>query len=74
VSPDQDSSVIITDADLRSAYRFLIICATVLQEFIIDFGANPGAEINPKAYLKKLKKYEPTIEAMMEDYEDGIFG
>ena len=32
------------------------------------------AKVNYKIYERKIKQYKPTIDAIMEDFEDNIFG
>ena len=36
--------------------------------------ANPEVKPNYKAYERKIKKYEPTIDGIIEDFQDTVFG
>ena len=36
--------------------------------------ANPAAEVDYNHYARKIKRYEPTYQAMMDDFENTIFG
>ena len=48
--------------------------ATILEEMTLDMVENPTAEVDYKLYARKIKRYEPTFKAMMEDFENTIFG
>lgn len=74
VDPDYCDVIMISDKDIRTSYHFLIVCATILQELIVDIKEKPSEDVNYELYLRKLKKYEPTFDGMMEDFEDSIFG
>ena len=66
--------MIITDKDVEAALRFLILVATILEEMTRDIVANPNAKVDYKKYQKKVKKYEPTMDAMLDDFQDNMFG
>ena len=52
----------------------MITIATIFQEMQMDMIQNPMAKINYKIYERKIKRYKPTIDAIMEDFEDNVFG
>ena len=68
IAPELDDIVIITDKDIEAALRFLILTATIFEEMTRFITANPKAKVDYRMYEKKIKKYEPTIEAMLEDF------
>ena len=74
VAPEYASIVSITDKDLETALRFLVTMATILEEMTRDMKANPAAEVDYNYYARKIKRYEPTYQAMMDDFENTIFG
>ena len=74
VAPEYASIVSITDKDLETALRFLVTMATILEEMTRDMKANPAAEVDYNHYARKIKRYEPTYQAMMDDFENTIFG
>ena len=74
VAPEYTSIVTITDKDLETAIRFLVTIATILEEMTLDMIENPTADIDYKLYARKIKRYEPTFKAMMDDFENTIFG
>ena len=74
VAPEYTSIVTITDKDLETAIRFLVTIATILEEMTLDMIENPTADVDYKLYARKIKRYEPTFKAMMDDFENTIFG
>ena len=52
----------------------MITTATILEEMTRDLIEFPMLKINYKEYETKIKKYEPTFDGMMEDFEDTVFG
>ena len=36
--------------------------------------ANPNFQVDYEEYQRKIDKYEPTLEAILEDFEDSVFG
>ena len=48
--------------------------ATILEEMTRDMKANPESEVDYSHYARKIKRYEPTYTAMMDDFENTIFG
>lgn len=74
VAPEYDTIISITDKDLSTGIRFLVSTATIIEEMTRDFVSNPAAEVNYAHYQKNIKRYEPTFMAILEDFEDSIFG
>ena len=74
VAPEYQDVVTITDRDLRKSLHFLITAATILEQMTRDILADPSAPVNYKKYQKKVRKYRPTLEGMMERFQDDVFG
>ena len=74
VAPEYASIVSITDKDLETAIRFMVIVATILEEMTNDMIEEPSPVIDYQFYKRKIKRYEPTFTAMMDDFENTIFG
>ena len=74
VAPEYSSIITITDKDLETALRFMITATTIMEEMTNDIRADPSADVDYKLYARKIKRYEPTFQAMMDDFEDTIFG
>ena len=74
VAPEYDDIITITDKDLTTALRFMIITATILEEMTREMIANPEVKPNYKAYERKIRKYEPTIDGIIQDFQDTVFG
>ena len=66
--------VTIMDRDLKAALRFMITIATILEEMIRDFIEFPDRKVNYEKYQKRIKKYRPTFDGIMTDFEDSVFG
>lgn len=39
-----------------------------------DLIETPGEKVNYQFYEKKIAKYAPTFDGMMEDFENSVFG
>ena len=52
----------------------MIVSATILEEMTRDMIANPDVKPNYKAYERKTRKYKPTIDGIIEDFQDTVFG
>ena len=74
VSPEMAQSIPVTDGDLRTALFFLITTATILEEMVRDMMKNPAMGMNYKVYQDKIKRYAPTYEGMISEFQDVIFG
>ena len=74
VAPEYDDIITITDKDLTTALRFMIITATILEEMTREMIAHPEVKPNYKAYERKIRKYEPTIDGIIQDFQDTVFG
>mgnify|MGYP001060123789 CR=1 FL=1 len=66
--------VTITDTDLKDALRFMISTATILEEMERDFIEYPNRTIKYEKYQKRIRKYKPTFDGIMDDFEESIFG
>lgn len=53
---------------------FLITAATILEQMIRKLIKNPSFQIDYSAYQKKIEKYEPTLDGLLEDFENTVFG
>ena len=74
VAPEFDDIISITDRDLQTALRFMIITATILEEMTREMIAHPEVKPNYKVYERKIRKYEPTIDGIIQDFQDTVFG
>lgn len=52
----------------------MVSIATILEEMTRDFVDNPSAEVDYAHYKKIIRRYEPTFLAILEDFEDCVFG
>ena len=74
VAPENNDVVTITDKDLVTAMRFMILTATIIEQMTRDLIETPGEKVNYQIYEKKIAKYAPTFDGMMEDFENSVFG
>ena len=74
IAPEFNDMVTITDKDLKVALRFLILSATIMEEMQLDLIARPYEKPDYAIYSRRIAKYEPTLEGMLADFEDNIFG
>ena len=66
--------VAVKDKDLRSGIMFMVSLATIIEEMMCDMIANPhNRNLNYKKYSKNLRKFKPTLDGMVEDFEESIF-
>ena len=66
--------ITITNSDLKAALRFMISSSTILEEMERDFAAFPNRKVKYEKYQKRIRKYRPTFDGIMTDFEDDIFG
>ena len=52
----------------------MITTATILEEMTREMIAHPEVKPNYKAYERKIRKYEPTIDGIIQDFQDTVFG
>lgn len=74
VAPQQQDVVTITDTDLKEALRFMISTATILEEMERDFIEHPSRTVKYEKYERRIRKYKPTFDGIMLDFEESIFG
>ena len=74
IGPEFSSVVTITDKDLKTALNFMISLATIVEEMTREIISNPYEKVNYKKYQRKIRKYQPTLEGMLEEFEDSVFG
>lgn len=72
IAPEYSRSITVRDPDLRTALFFLISCATVLEEMTRDL--ENGQDVDYEKYERKLERYKPTFDGMMNDFLDDLFG
>ena len=54
--------------------RFLVLNATICEEMTRDIIFSPAKKVDYASYEAKLAKYEPCLDAIMEDFQDSLFG
>lgn len=74
VTPEMQKYIMVSDSDLTTALHFMISLATVLEEMTREMMRNPTLGINFHFYQLKIKKYRPTYDGMIEDFNDNVFG
>ena len=74
VAPEFSDIISIADKDLKTAFLFMISLATVIEQMVREYISNPEMKINYKIYQDKIKKYKPTLDAMLDEFEESIFG
>jgi len=52
----------------------MILSATILEEMTRELIEAPTAKINYRTYQKKVKRYQPTLDGMMDNFMDTVFG
>ena len=52
----------------------MISQVTFLEMMIRDIMKDPEAEVDYDKYFNLSKKYKPTLDGMVEEFEDSIFG
>ena len=66
IAPAADGQVLITDKDLRVTMRFMISIVTIFEEMQQDQIDNPKVKLDYKIYARKIKKYGPTFDGIMD--------
>lgn len=69
-----EGTVSINDKDLKVALHFMISTATILESMISKMTQQGGMSVDYKFYENKIQKYQPTYDAMMNDFYDSIYG
>ena len=74
IDPRCNNIITITDRDLKQAMNFLIIGATLVEEIIMEIQQDPAKQVDYAQFARKIDRYRPTLEGILEDFEDCIFG
>lgn len=74
ISPRIEPFVTVTDKDLRTALRFMISIVTVFEEMTREMIRQPAMGVNFIIFQERILRYAPTIDGMMNDFLDEIFG
>lgn len=74
IVPIYDNAVWYNNKDMRKSLMFMMKAATIFEEMTRDMMETPMKPLDNKRYERKLKKYEPTYEGIVDHFVDSVFG